>query len=289
MAALGPAGRASGHVHVGGLVSGRTVDVLRRDGRRQLAPLAPEVPGRRTGADHLRTDRGGGHGAGAGRPVVGDIGRERVGARSGFTTRPANGRSRRKATPRLPAFPGMARACSISSRGTWWCPQTAGRRRHPNCARWTSLGKDRQRAAGRVGRGLRNLAPTRRKWPSRRRNSVANRRFGWRPSTRRAARADRPWRRRKSVSFVAREGKLDLSGRSDREERERFLACGSRRTDSGLASITTGPILDKFGRCRPTASGWSSTHLGQSSEYRKHDAANGRPSARGGAARRLCA
>ena len=53
------------------------LDVLRRDRGRQLAPLAPEVPGRRTRADHVRSPRGGGDRRdGAGRPVLGDIGRD---------------------------------------------------------------------------------------------------------------------------------------------------------------------------------------------------------------------
>ena len=49
-----------------------------------------------------------------------------------FETRLASGRSRRKATPWLHAFPGMAHACL--PRGTWSHREATGCHRQPNCA-----------------------------------------------------------------------------------------------------------------------------------------------------------
>ena len=103
------------------------------------------------------------------------------------------------------------------------------------------LRKDRQRAAGRVRQRITIFRATRRKWPSRQRKAVENRRSGWRPSTgaqppRQIARAG------DQVSFGA-DG--DLIFRS-LEEKTNWLV-RIKKDGSGRERITTAPILEKFG------------------------------------------
>ena len=118
-----PARQPPGLRTEGGCTLARGLEAVRTSGGRSFLTD--------TGADHLRSDRGGRRCAGAGWPVVGDIGRQPperdLDSRRGRRARDLVGRLRRW----LPAFPGMAHACSISWRGIWsssggcWVPSSA--------------------------------------------------------------------------------------------------------------------------------------------------------------------
>ena len=199
--------------------------------------------------------RGRRHCAGAGRPVVGDVGRQRVGARSGFTTRPASARSRRKATPWLLAFPGMARACSISLRGTGGVGSAAGCQRQPNCAPWTSF-RERPTACCRACPSLiTRFRATRRKWPSRRRTAVENRRSGWRPSTGAHHLARSP-SRRSGVLRRSRRARLPVAGGGnelpgpDQEGRNGSRTNADHTVPGQVRRVARRRVGDRIGRTR---------------------------------------
>ena len=211
------------------------------NGWRQLAPLAPEVPRRSTGADHLRPDRGGGRCAGAGRPVVGDIGRDAserdLDSRRGRRAGDLVGRLRRGSPP----FPGWhTRVLSLCAG-----PGVIGEARLGGIVsrialRGPRLRKDRQRAAGRVSHGLRYFA-------RREGSGLHDNGQRWRiadlAGVPRPAHTTSPDRRAgDQVSFGA-DGDLvfrSLEGKTN-------LLVRIKKDGSGRERITTVPILDKFG------------------------------------------
>ena len=149
------------------------------------------------------------------------------------------GDRRRKATPRPPAFPGMAHACSISLCGTGGC-------RHGGWVASVSrialggprLGEDRQCAAGRVGHRLRR---------SRDEKEVA---FTTTEQRRTSQIWLAPLDRRTPPRQIARGGdQVSFGADGDlifRSLGENNASGPDQEGRNGTRTITTPPVLDKF-------------------------------------------
>ncbi len=151
---VGPRGTCT----VRGLVSGRKLDVFQRVRGQPLAPLASEVPRRRAGADHLWPQRRRGRGAGPGRPLVGDIGRN-------ASKRDLESRRHGRASDRGRGLCRVSQAVAewltrVLSRGAGVDPVGVNRLGAVDLRAQIDgppVGKHRQRAARSSGEGLRHF------------------------------------------------------------------------------------------------------------------------------------